>query len=67
MKAKFLVPAIVFMVMSLFIIIGNIIYIIKGKWGIWTINNWAAVIFHGVTMIIALYLFTGVTKKEKEE
>ena len=67
MITKFLLPAIFFMFLSLFVIIGNTIFILKGEWGIWTIEHLGAVIFHGITMIAALFLLTMAVKKQEEE
>ena len=67
MKVKFLVPAVVFMALSLIVIIGNTVYVIKGEWGLWTIYHWGAVIFHAITMVIALFLFSNAIKKDEEE
>ena len=67
MNTKLLVPAILFMILSLLVIIGNTVFTLKGNWVIWSVNHWAAVIFHALTMIVALYLFNGAVKKEKED
>ena len=67
MNTKFLIPSILFFLMSLFVIIGNTIYVVKGEWGIWSVNHWGAVIFHAATMLVALYLFTGAIKKKEEK
>ncbi len=67
MNIKLLIPAILFIILSLLIIFGNIIYMIKGQWGIWSVNHWGAVIVHGVTMLVGLYLLNGAKKKEQEK
>ena len=67
MNTKLLVSAIFFMILSLIVIIGNTVYVIKNDWGSWTINHWGAVIFHAVTMVVALYLLNSAIKKDKEE
>jgi len=64
MRIKFLLPAIFFIVLSLIIIIGNTVYTIKGNWGLWSFNHWAAVIFHALTMLVGLYLFSGAIIKK---
>ena len=67
MNTKLLIPAILFIILSLLVIIGNTVSTLKGDWGIWSVNHWAAVIFHAITMIVGLYLFNGAVKKKEED
>lgn len=56
MHIGYLIGAIVSFLLSLGCIISTMIEITQGKYGLMTTNFWGAVIFHGLTAILGLWL-----------
>ena len=56
MKTGYLIGSILVAILSLSCIGSTALEIAQGKYGIMTANFWGAVVFHGATAILALWL-----------